>query len=120
MWYQKLLLAMFEGSLGKKLEASTHVLENTKPSRFYVENVRAFFGINTSLARLLCSMAVRQGYFNKKIGIECPNDGRIIKSFSKEAEIPDSVRCEVCELSGRDYEFSTDKLKRIEFFELIN
>lgn len=101
--------------------ASFHQLEELSrinPSRFYVENVRALFGVTTGAAKQYCETAVRNGLVRKRIGIECPNDDRIMASYYSESEIPETIVCDLCEAAGEElFEFKTADCKRIEFYE---
>lgn len=121
MSFQKFLQEMFEGLFGNRIPLSPEALLKIEPSRFYVENVRSLFGVPFGIAHEFCDMAVKNGFINRRIGIECPNDQRIIKSYTDEAAIPEFICCDICEAEGREpFEFPTEKCKKIEFYELID
>lgn len=103
------------------LDRKYDALNNIDPDRIYVENIRAFFGIPSILARLFCEMAVKQGYFVKKIAICCPNKDceRVIITVNRVAEIPEEISCLVCEANeASKYNFPIDEVERIEFYQL--
>lgn len=119
MWFQKLLniiSSTFNGNIDRKLR----VLARTNSKRFYVENVRSFFRLNTRVAKLLCEMAVKDGFFQKRIGLECPNDGRIIMSYPANEPIPgEDIKCDVCETQGAEtFVFDKQECPQIEFYQL--
>ncbi|RKS98633.1 hypothetical protein [Flavobacterium sp. 123] len=106
----------------KFLKRKATIVENTDPDRIFVENIRSFFNIPTRWAKFLCEVAVRQGVLKKRISIECSNQecGRIIKSYDKKSEIPETIICRTCELEGFDkFEFDTDKLNIVEYYQYI-
>lgn len=109
---------MFKRFFNKKVS----IVEETDPDRIYVENVRSFFNISTRLAKYLCKIAVRQGIFRKKIAVECKNGNctRIIEVFDKEEDIPENIKCFMCELEGEsEYTFRTSELNIVEFYQYI-
>lgn len=115
MWFLKFFRIMPKG-LNEKLS----LIARTNSRRFYVENVRQFFDLNTRTAKILCEMAVKDGFFQKRIGVECPNDGRIITSYPADKAIPEEfIKCEVCEIQGEDkFTFKEEDCHKIEFYQL--
>lgn len=103
------------------LKHKAEIIENTDPNRIFVENVRSFFNVPTSVARVFCEMAVKEKYFRKKIAIRCPNDccGRIIKSVDKidENEI---VTCFVCEQNEEEQSTFNMKEVKLDIFYQLN
>lgn len=98
------------------------IIEQTDPDRIYVENVRSFFNISTRLAKLLCQLAVRQGIFKKKFGVECKNKSclRIINIYKSKEEIPKHIECLTCQLEGDlDFKFETTDLEIIEYYQYL-
>ncbi|MGA3014941.1 MAG: hypothetical protein ABSD71_13015 [Bacteroidales bacterium] len=65
-------------------------------------------------------MAVREGYFSKRIAFFCPKDENIIKSYSPQDKIDSEISCKICENSGEDtFIFKTKDLKKEVFYQLI-
>ena len=96
------------------------IMSDTDPSRIYVENVRSFLSVTTSLAKLLCEMAVRENYFEKEIGYICPNCSRIICSSTSIAT-NDKASCLVCQNNEESsFEFNVSDLKKIEYYKLVS
>lgn len=111
---------MLEGRVGKFFDKKFKIINSTVPSRIYPENVRAFFGINRLAARAICNMAVADGVFTRKVGLECPNDGRIVVSYSEGENIAETVVCDICESRGEDvFEFKSQDMPHIEFYQLV-
>lgn len=101
------------------LRGKEHLLGKLNPDRFYVENVRALLGISTRTAQLICDSAVRQGAFNRSIGVLCP-DKNIGASADTEANLPEYVLCTI--VTDGEYEeamFPTGSLEKIAFYQLI-
>ena len=106
----------------KFLEKKSALIEKTDTDRIYVENVRSFFNISTRIAKLLCKLAVRQGFFKKKFGVECKNKSclRIIDVYNSLEEIPQHIECLTCQLEGDlDYRFETKDLEIQEYYQYI-
>jgi len=96
------------------------LVEDTDPDRIYVENIRAFFGIPFRFAEFLCDLAVRQGVFARKIGLICPQCGKMLLSVDSEDDVPEQILCDVCEIDERDqYIFDSAELTRLPFYQLI-
>lgn len=100
------------------LAGKEHLLERLNPDRFYVENVRALLGVSQHTAQRICDAAVRQGAFNQRIGVLCP-DKNIGVSAEKESDLPPYVNC-VVERDGEyeEVELPTASLERIVFYQL--
>lgn len=120
MLYQKLFDIIDKSRIGSFVSKKQKVIEETIPDRVHVENVRSFFSTSTWAARQLCEMAVREGLFDPRIGLICPNSEceRIINSYGLEDEIEDTIFCETCESRELDHVFETKDLKRIKFYRL--
>jgi hypothetical protein len=67
-------------------------LARLNPDKFYVENVRSILGISHASAVRICETAVRQGLFDRRIEVVCP-DGAVAASADIEANLPETVRC---------------------------
>jgi len=68
-------------------------------------------------------MAVKQKYFEKKIGVQCHNEEcrRIITVVDTETEVPNIVECDVCkELERGVHVFHPVHGDLIEFYKLAN
>ena len=116
-------LRIINNSIIKKfVDKRVSVLKNTNPQRIFVENIRSFYNMPYSVAKMFCEMAVRSGLFRKKIGVVCPhsNCGRIVMVVDSEEEIPSVLNCEVCEgLEREGAEFRPTKKDIITFYQLI-
>lgn len=68
------------------------------PNRIYVENMRSVLNTSTRIAKIICELAVRKGYFEKHYAVECRNDtcGRVIESFENLEDIPLELSCYIC------------------------
>lgn len=102
MSYEKLLKLIDAEPVRAFLDRQRDIIEEIDPERIYVENVRAFFKLPNPAARLLCELAVREGAFERRIGVLCPHDEHIVKSFKTEEEIPERIFCLSCEAEGRE------------------
>lgn len=99
------------------------VLQDLDPDRIYVENIRHILGTNTGIAKWVCKIAVRKGYFQKFYAIECPNNNcnRIVKSYSNLDEIPTEITCFLCQEDGVEKStFSTENLNKIPFYKYVS
>jgi hypothetical protein len=95
------------------------VLSRLDPNRIYIENVRSLYGIPTPIAKLLCEMAVRQGLFEKRVSVECPNEGRVLTTAASEKELPQTIYCENCEaLEKEKYEFALNECRIVKYYKL--
>lgn len=96
-------------------------ISELNPEKIYVENVRSFLHIPSTLAKFICEMAVVDNVFQSKIGIVCPNTDcrRIIKSYNKLTDIPNEIECEICEHTEHEhFIFNTEKLEKIKYYKL--
>lgn len=90
------------------------LIARLNPDKFYVENVRSILGISSATATRICETAVRQGLFERRIEVRCP-DGAVAASADSEAHLPERVRCwtreeghlHPADLSTRDLEKTT-------------
>jgi len=78
-----------EGFLSEK---EAEALTTLDPSKIYIENVRSILNVSSSYAMRICETAVRQGLFERRIEVYCP-DGGVIASARTETELPATVRC---------------------------
>lgn len=62
------------------------------PHKIYLENVRGMLGVSTQQALNICESAVRQGVFERKVEVVCP-DGSVAASAIAESDLPGTVRC---------------------------
>lgn len=96
-------------------------MRNTDPDRIYIENVRSFFNIPFFLAKLFCEMAVKEGYFEKRIALICPNNNcsRVIKSTNNEISIPNDLKCLNCEINEEDnFIFDKSEVRKVIYYRL--
>ncbi len=101
------------------LEKYLKTINSINPGKIYIENVRAFFHVPRSVAKLMCEMAVVDKLFERKIGLVCPGCHRILASFSTELEIPEIISCDICEAEDKDvFEHRTSELDRVTFYKL--
>ena len=69
MLLQKFLNLIDATPIGRVVAKREELIEQLDPERIYIENVRSFFGISYSLARLLCEMAVESNYLSAAMGL---------------------------------------------------
>ena len=69
MLLQKFLNLIDATPIGRVVANREELIEQLDPERIYIENVRSFFGISYSLARLLCEMAVESNYLSAAMGL---------------------------------------------------
>lgn len=94
-------------------------ISSIDPGKIYVENIRSFMNVSSHKARTLCEMAVRENLFSRKIGLVCPNDGRILAEYDNDNKLPDQISCHICEVEGRDPSvFKTSQLQKVIFYKL--
>jgi hypothetical protein len=104
---------------GRFIDGRLDVLKKTDPDRIYVENIRSFYKMPYFVAKFFCEMAVRNNLFIKKIGVLCPNEGRIILIVDRVEDIPDVIHCDNCELLEEEkYEFNRKECQTIVFYKL--
>lgn len=95
-------------------EKEAQLLARLNPEKFYVENVRSILGVSHASAVRICETAVRQGVFERRVEVMCP-DGAVAASADSEANLPNTVRCwhqeeghlEAEELPTKDLEKTT-------------
>jgi len=68
------------------------MLSRLNPDKFYIENVRSILGVSHVAAVQICEAAVRQGLFERRVEVVCP-DGAVAASADTEANLPETVRC---------------------------
>ena len=121
MSLERLLRLIVNSSVLRRfVDRQREAVEAIDPQRIYVENVRAFFGVPHSLARLLLEAAVREGALERRIGVLCPRDMHIVESYSSEEAVPESVFCLACEAGGREGpEHPGRELARQTFYKLV-
>jgi hypothetical protein len=93
-------------------------LARLNPEKFYVENVRNALGISTRRAQRICDIAVRQGLFERRVEVLCPDDV-VAASARAEAELPERVRC-WDEREEVELEIETAKLRKVIFYRLLD
>jgi len=78
---------------GPKLsEKEVQMLSALNPEKFYAENVRHILGVSHASAVRICETAVRQGIFERRVEVICP-DGAVASSADTEDHLPSTVRC---------------------------
>lgn len=96
-------------------------MEQTDPERIYVENIRSFFGFPYRVAFLLCEAAVKEGIFEKRVGLACPKCGRILTSEEPGTPSSERLACETCMADERDqWEFARSELPTVPFYRLLH
>ena len=101
------------------LEKRAQLIRGTDPERIYVENIRSFFNITTTLAKAFCEMAVKERLFRKRIGLECPTCKRLVLTVGLDEELPAVIRCEQCEANEEErYEFRIEEVRQIVFYQI--
>lgn len=119
MSYHKFWQTINKSFIGRLVDRKTEAFKELDPQHIYVENIRRFFSIPYKLAKFICDMAVKQHLFNKKIGVYCPDCGRMIESVNNKSEVPDTIKCEVCEqLEHAKYLFKKSECQTLEFYQL--
>lgn len=93
-------------------------LTTLDPSKIYIENVRSILNVSSSYALRICETAVRQGLFEKRIEVYCP-DGGVVASAKTEKDLPATVRCWK-EENGlhEEIEIPTASLRKEKFYRL--
>jgi hypothetical protein len=93
------------------------VLNSMDRRRIYVENVRAFLGVNRRAAEWLCEKACRDGLLEHWVALENPERGRTLLEFRQGEEPPvDEVIDEVAEQLGEQSRFHVTDLRRVDFY----
>jgi hypothetical protein len=99
-------------------EKEAEMLSNLNPEKFYAENVRHILGVSHASAVRICETAVRQGLFERRVEVICP-DGAVAASADTEDHLPALVRCWHQEggfLEPND--IRTDTLEKAVFYRL--
>jgi hypothetical protein len=118
----KFLQTIEKSPIGRFFDRKRRLIEQLNPDRIYVENVRHIYNMPYFAAKVFCEMAVIDGIFEKKIGIECPNIecGRIVISVNDRKDLPKSIQCKNCEILEKDkYEFSISDVELITYYKLV-
>jgi hypothetical protein len=121
MWFKRFLQLIEKSPLGAALEKRRELLEFTgEPGRIYVENVRSFFGVSHRVARAMCDLAVRQGFFERCAAFLCPRDERVLfDTCEPEATPPSHLNCEVCEaLEEETSQFEAATCRQIQYYRV--
>ena len=106
--------------IGAAVDYRQKLIEQTDPNRIYVENIRSFFGISHGTAKFLCDLAVKQGAFERRIGIMCPNCNTLIGDYGANDAIPRKVTCEHCAMLGESvFSFYNTECRKISFYKVI-
>lgn len=94
------------------------LLARLDPEKFYVENVRSILGVSYASAVRICETAVRQGLFERRVEVKCP-DGAVAASANSEARLPKTVRCWTAEEGALEpMELPTKDLEKSTFYRL--
>lgn len=120
MWLERFSRLIDQSALGAAVESRKRILEETDPHHIYVEKVRQFFGIPTSIAKALCELAVREGLFIRCEGIRCPEHDQIVKEVCGDESPPENIHCDVCEDLGLEPDYPLAKCKRITFYRVAS
>jgi hypothetical protein len=119
MSFEKFLNLIDRTPFGAIVDKKRKIVEKTDPDRIFVENIREFYNLPYIAAKTLCEIAVRERIFKKKIGVICPNDESIIKSYDIEEKQDETVTCTKCLLREEEkYSFDTKDLEKIIFYQL--
>ena len=103
------------GSYRKVIKA----LDSLDAERIYVENVRVICGVSRSDAQRMLDIGVREGSFERCVGILCPHEEHIVQSFTFGASIPKDVHCLACEAEGRDFQHRSEGMERLSFYRFL-
>jgi hypothetical protein len=99
-------------------EEEARQLARLNPEKFYVENVRSILGVSHNSAKRICETAVRQGVFERRIEVRCP-DGSVAASAESEAGLPQTVRCvHQEEQHFEEEELPVRDLEKVTFYRL--
>jgi hypothetical protein len=97
-------------------------LKELDTERIYVENIRSILNVNSKIAKIVCELAVRKGFFTKHISVECKNDscGRVILSLNNEKEIPEELVCYICKDDHAiKSSFKKEELNIVPFYKYV-
>jgi hypothetical protein len=101
-------------------ENEAQALSKLNPSKIYVENVRSILGVSHESAKRICETAVRQGVFERRVEVMCP-DGVVAASADSEANLPATVQCWHEEQGHLEAEeLPTKDLEKTIFYRLID
>lgn len=119
MWLTKFLDITSRLLPSNPVSGIEEALADLNPDKIYVENVRSVLGVSYRKAVDICEIAVRQGFFQRRVEVKCP-DGAVAASADSEAELPPIVHCWTEEEDGhyKDVELSTDTLQKVIFYKL--
>lgn len=98
------------------LHGREEALARLNPHKFYVENVRNALGVSTKRAQRICNIAVRQGIFEQRVEVLCPDDV-VAASARTEAELPPRIRC-WDDVNQSETVLETAKLRKVVFYRL--
>ena len=119
MLLEKFFQIIDNSFIGRFINKRLELVDATNPDRIYVENIRSFYNLTTPVAKVFCEMAVKEKLFKKRIGVECPNCGKLIIHFSNISDIPDTILCDNCQLLEEDkYQFSRKEIVETVFYQL--
>ena len=119
MSFERFLKLIDRTPIGGIIDKKLDIIEKTDPDRIYVKNIRAFYNLPYMAARTLCELAVKEHIFKKKIGVLCPNDKQIIKSYDFEEQQDETVTCLQCQLREDErFSFDTKDLDKVTFYQL--
>jgi hypothetical protein len=115
---QRFFQVIDNSPIGRAVAKRRKLLEATgQPSKIYVENVRAFFGVPASVAKWMCDRAVSEGFFERCTVFLCPNDQRVL--FEQcDGEPPRELTCTVCEALELSDTFDARECKQMTFYRL--
>lgn len=110
--------------IGKWVSKKQEQIEKTDPQKIYVENIRSFFGVSTTVALFMCDNLVKQKKLTRHIGYICPNEicKKIIFSepYGNTLRTAD-VQCINCEIRGEElYSFDKSELSTVIFYKMTN
>lgn len=119
MWLERFSQLIEASPIGAVVERRKEILRNTDPQRIYIENVRSFFGISTTMAKALCELAVREGLFMRCTAILCPIDEQVVDEACDDDPLLETIHCDVCEGFGRERsDYLTKECKSLDFYRV--
>ena len=99
-------------------EDEAQALSRLDPKKIYIENVRSILGVSHGSAKRICETAVRQGIFERRVEVLCP-DGVVAASADIEANLPVTVLCWVgIDDHPEEIELPTANLQKTTFYRL--
>ena len=111
--FRRIASLIFGEGLPEKQAAA---LARLNPEKIYVENVRSVLDISAWRAKQICETAVRQGVFEKRIEVLCP-DGVVATSAPSEEQLPPKV---ICWENYEEVEVPTQQLRKNVFYRLVD